>query len=70
MNRILEVYNEYFWDFYNELPKVVKEKIDYVFEIIISLDQIPKKFFKHVDDGIYEIRIERDGNIYRIFCFF
>lgn len=70
MNRVLEVYGDFFWEFYNELPKVVQEKIDYVFEIIISLDRIPKKFFKHVDDGIYEIRVERDSNIYRIFSFF
>lgn len=32
--------------------------------------QIPVKFFKHLEDGIYEIRIEFGGNIYRIFCFF
>lgn len=48
----------------------MREKIDYVFEIIVSMDRIPKKFFKHVDDGIYEIRVERDSNIYRIFSFF
>ncbi len=70
MYRVLGVYKEYFWDFFNELPNEVKEKIDYVFEIIISVDRIPKKFFKHIDDGIYEIRIERDNNIYRIFSFF
>lgn len=70
MNRVLEVYKEYFWEFYNELSKEVQEKIDYVFEIIISQDQIPKKFFKHVDDEIYEIRVERESNIYRIFSFF
>jgi len=28
------------------------------------------KFLKHVDDGIYEIRMEISGNIYRIFSFF
>ncbi len=70
MNRVLEIYREYFWEFFNEQPKEVQEKIEYVLEIIISVDRIPKKFFKHVDDGIYEIRIERDGNIYRIFSFF
>ncbi len=70
MTRVLEVYKEYFWEFFNELPTEVQEKIEYVFEIIISVDQIPKKFFKHVVDGIYEIRVKRDGNIYRIFSFF
>ena len=70
MNRVLEVYNEYFWKFFNELPNEVQEKIDYVFEIIMTVDRIPKKFFKHVEDGIYEIKVERDSNIYRIFSFF
>lgn len=70
MVRVLEVYKDYFWVFYNELPLKVQEKIDYVFEIIICIDRIPKKFFKHVDDGIYEIRVKSGSNIFRIFCFF
>jgi len=70
MRRVLEVYKDYFWKFYNDLAIEVKEKIDYVFEILISTDRIPRKFFRHVEDGIYEIRIERSSNIYRIFSFF
>jgi len=31
---------------------------------------IPKKFFKHIEDGIYEIRIKSGSNIYRLFSFF
>ncbi len=31
---------------------------------------VPTKFFKHLEDGIYKIRIEAGGNIYRIFSFF
>ena len=32
----------------------------------------PKRFFEHLEntDGVYEIRIEFESNIYRIFCFF
>lgn len=37
---------------------------------MITVEKIPIKFFKHLEDGIYEIRIERDSNIYRIFSFF
>ncbi len=59
MIRLLEVYREYFWDFYNGLPENVRQKIDYVFEIMLISDRIPKKFFKHVEEGIYEIRVER-----------
>lgn len=31
---------------------------------------MPTKFMKLIDDGLYELRIEYQGNIYRIFfCF-
>ena len=68
--RILQPYKNYFWDFYNPLKQNVKDKIDYVLQIIISVQRIPTKFFKHLEDGIYEIRIEVGSNIYRIFAFF
>jgi phage-related protein len=34
--------------------------------------RIPKKFFEHITgtDGLFEIRIEFESNIYRIFCCF
>ena len=59
-------------DFYSLLGKDVQKKIDWVFELIKVTDKIPKKFFKHLEgtDGIYEIRVEYESNIYRILCFF
>jgi phage-related protein len=68
--RILEPYGNYFWDFYNPLKPQVKEKLDYVLQIIISVEKIPSKFFRYLGDGIYEIKIMTDGNAYRVFCFF
>lgn len=68
--RILEPYKSYFWEFYNSLGTREKEKVDYVLQIIISVSRIPVKFLKHVDDGIYEIRVEVGSNIFRIFSFF
>ena len=68
--RILEPYKDYFWDFYNPLPPKVKDKVDYVLQIVISVQKISTKFFKHLEDGIYEIRIEVGSDIYRIFTFF
>jgi phage-related protein len=68
--RILEPYKNYFWELYNSQKQNVKDKIDYVLQIILSAQRIPAKFFKHLEEGIYEIRIEFGGNIYRIFCFF
>ena len=69
-NRILEPYKDYFWEFYNSLGHKEKSKVDYVLQIIISTQRVSTKFLKHLDEGIYEIRVEAGGNIYRIFSFF
>lgn len=68
--RIIEPYQDYFWDFYNPLKPLVKEKVDHVLQIVISLKRIPSNFYKHLEDGLYEIRIMAGGNTYRVFAFF
>lgn len=72
MNRKLSTYGKYFIEFYTGLGKDLQEKIDWVFELVKTVDFIPKKYFKHIEnsEGLYEIRIEYQSNIYRIFCFF
>ena len=72
MNRKIKTYGEYFDNFYLGLDKDVQDKIDWVFQLVKAVDQIPKKFFQHLGstDGIYEIRVEFESNIYRILCFF
>ncbi len=70
--RQLIYYRNYFWDFFNAQSEKVKDKIDYVFYLIIVAERIPVKFFKQIIgvEGLYEIRIEYEGNIFRIFCCF
>ena len=36
------------------------------------LERVPEKYFKHLtgSSGLYEVRVEAGGNIYRVFCFF
>ncbi len=65
-------YKRYFVDFYLAQPEKVQEKIDYVFRIIRSVQNVPKKFLDYMSetDGLYEVRVEFEGNIYRIFCCF
>ena len=59
-------YNHYFIDFYVEQNEKVQEKIEYVFKILRTVQNIPKKFLDHMTgtDGLYEIRIEFESNIY------
>jgi phage-related protein len=62
----------YFQDFYLAQSGKVQEKIEYIFKIIKTVWNVPKKFLDHITgtDGLYEIRIEFESNIYRIFCCF
>jgi len=70
--RKLIFFKNYFDDFYNSLSSKVKDKIDYVLFLVTVANRIPSKFFEHVTgtDGLFELRIEYESNIYRIFCCF
>ena len=59
-------------EFYQKQDEKVKEKIKYVLELIKQVEKVPEKSLKHLTgtDGLYEIRIEYQSNIYRIFCCF
>ena len=72
MERKIIFYESYFQDFYLKQDRKVREKIAYVFKVINSVQNVPTKFLKHLEgtDGLYEIRIEFESNIYRIFCCF
>ena len=64
MDKIRQIifYKDYFLDFYNDQTAKVKDKIEHVLFVV----------FDHMTgtDGLYEIRVEYQGNIYRIFsCF-
>lgn len=65
-------YQDYFQRFYTLQSKRVQKKIDEVLFMISILERIPAKFLEHITgtDGLFEIRIESGGNIFRIFCCF
>ena len=70
--RHITFHKHYFLDFYLEQSEKVQKKIEYVFKIICNVQNVPKKFLEHITgtDGLYEIRVEFESNIYRIFCCF
>ncbi len=74
MERVRQIvyYKDYFLNFFKQQTEKVKEKIDYVLFVLTVAERIPQKFFQHVEgtDGLYEIRAEYQGNIFRIFCCF
>ena len=64
------VYKNYFKEFKKTLSKNTLAKIYQVLLFIMTKKKIPEKYFKAITSvkGLYEIRIEESGNIYRIFC--
>lgn len=72
MSRKIIFHKNHFISFYLEQDEKVKQKIQYVLELIKQVERIPEKFLKHLSgtNGLYEIRIEYQSNIYRIFCCF
>ena len=70
--RQLIYFKDYYWDFFNSQTEKVKDKIDYVLFLVTVAERIPKKFFDQITgcEGLYEIRIEFESNIFRIFCCF
>jgi len=70
--RHIEIYKDYFSNFYVGLTVDVREKFQYVFRVIKTVPVIPKRFLDHISgtDGLFEIRVEFESNIYRIFCCF
>lgn len=71
-HRQIIYFKNYFLDFFDQQSEKVKEKIDYILFLITVAGRIPQKFFQHLEgtNGLYEIRVEYQGNIYRIFCCF
>ncbi|QBO58325.1 type II toxin-antitoxin system RelE/ParE family toxin [Chryseobacterium salivictor] len=70
MIREIITFGHYFDDFIKKLHPKVVEKIEYIFDIIETQERISEKFVKHIENGLFEIRIEYQSNIYRVFfCF-
>lgn len=68
--RKIILFRSYYKEFYVSQTQRVRDKINFVLRLVETQRVIPKKFFRSIEgsDGIYEIRVEVDSNIYRIFC--
>lgn len=71
-NRKVLAFKNYFRDFHKTQPENVQAKIEWTLKLIEVTQQVPEKYFKHLEGtkGLYEIRVEVGSNIYRIFSFF
>lgn len=69
-NRRIVTFGGYFEAFIAELPERVVQKIDYGLILLRTMDRLPAKHMKHIEEGIFELRTEFEGNIYRTFFIF
>ena len=70
MKRRIITFGRYFGEFMEGLTAKEREKVDYGLVLLKTQDRLPTKFVKHIKDGLYELRTEYNGNIYRVFFIF
>jgi phage-related protein len=70
MKRTVNTYGGYFERFIETLNSKELTKLNYIISLLETIDRLPVKFMRFVRDGLYEIRMEYEGNIYRVFFIF
>lgn len=70
MKRRIRTYGGFFEAFMKSLTEKEQEKIQYGLLLLKSQDRLSKKFVKLIRDGVYELRTEYGGNIFRVFFIF
>lgn len=69
MRRII-TYGGYFEAFMDTLTLNEQRKVDYVVSLLATQNRLPTKFIKYIKDGLYELRVMWESNIYRVFFIF
>ncbi len=70
MKRTIITFGGYFEAFIEKLTDKEQQKVDYLLTLLRTQDRIPIKFIKLIREGVYELRIEYNSNIYRVFFIF
>ena len=70
--REIKFYKHYFNEFFVAQSDKVRRKIAQTLVWIQTVDRLPVSILKSIEGkkGLYEIRVEYAGNIYRVFCCF
>jgi phage-related protein len=71
-HRSIIFYKDYFEEFFVKQRAKVREKILWTLRVIEEVERIPETYLKHIEntEGLFEIRVQQAGDIFRIFCFF
>ena len=70
MTRNITTFGGYFEDFMSGLDASAQEKINYALGLLRIQHRVSKKFVKFLRDDLFELRVEWENNIYRVFFIF
>ena len=70
MERKILTFGGYFEEFMESLDSGTQLKIDYALGLLKIQHKVSKKFVKYLRDDLFEIRVEWESNIYRVFFIF
>lgn len=70
MERRILYYKTYFTDFFASLSDGARRKVAYVLDMLKTQQRPNQNFVKHISEGVFELRAQHDGNIYRAFFIF
>lgn len=70
MKRKIITYGGYFEAFAATLSQKELLKLDYILSLLETQDRLPVKFIKSLREGLFELRMEYESNIYRVFFIF
>ena len=70
--RQVVVFEDHFKEFRKTLDRDTLKKVYQVLTLIMIVEKVPNRFLKAITDrkGLWEIRIDQERNIYRVFCCF
>ena len=69
-DRKIRAYKHYFTDFIDSLDENEAKKVFYVLDMLKTQERVSEKFVKYIKDDLFELRVEYNGNIYRVFFIF
>jgi len=70
MKRKIITYGGYFERFIETLSQKQLLKLNYIISLLETNDRLPSKFISYIRDGVYELRMEYESNIFRAFFIF
>jgi len=68
--RTVETYKEYTTKFLDTQPIKIRNKFIWTFQLIEEIEIVPITYLKHIEDGIYEVRVKFGSNVFRVMSFF